>query len=541
MFDLSRIFLLRMPTAVRLLPVFALAYTISPVDLIPDFIPCLGLLDDLAVALFIVCLLALLVFLLSVATEANQLKTDFVALFLAGAAVVISVNKAVASELPAPSVMPPISAPSTSDQALASPVGPAPSDQPNKPVNRFSLSLARSFDTATTQNPQMLVATQNLAIAAAQIKTAGAVPNPQFALQYGWGPPYTNTIAGNTQQVGINQLVEMGGKRGARLKLARANYDLAQKQLTALHLEVRTRVRKAYAELAAAEANIELVEHQRALIERLYAIANSRVNAGAAAEAEAIQAKLVVDQFDTLRTMALARLRQASVQLDYLLGYEPTRDIDVEDNGLFKLSTERNELVPQPNFDLPPVEKLLAQAMAQRPDLKAANQQIVVNERSLSLMKRQAIPDVLFGSGYVFSTYTDARQQNGAYLNVNMDLPIFYRKQGEIAQARATLDQSRLQLTATKAQIETDVHAAYATLMAARANIIRYQDNLIPSAKTVVRLAQRTYEVGRSDLSNAIVAEQSFQQTLSGYFDAVVSYQNAWADLEKAVGAPLHF
>jgi hypothetical protein len=26
---------------------------------------------------------------------------------------------------------------------------------------------------------------------------------------------------------------------------------------------------------------------------------------------------------------------------------------------------------------------------------------------------------------------------------------------------------------------------------------------------------------------------------LSAYFDAVVSYQNAWADLEKAMGVPL--
>jgi uncharacterized membrane protein YkvA (DUF1232 family) len=36
-----------MPAAARLLAVFVTAYAFSPIDLIPDFIPVLGLLDDL--------------------------------------------------------------------------------------------------------------------------------------------------------------------------------------------------------------------------------------------------------------------------------------------------------------------------------------------------------------------------------------------------------------------------------------------------------------------------------------------------------------
>jgi len=214
----------------------------------------------------------------------------------------------------------------------------------------------------------------------------------------------------------------------------------------------------------------------------------------------------------------------------------------VEDNGLFKLSASSNELVPQPDYNLPTIEELLAKAYAQRLDLKASEQQTVTNIRALSLAKRQAIPDILIGSGYVFSTYKASQHvplQQGAYLNANVDIPIFYRHQGEINQAKAQVEQSRLQVSAKKAQIESDVHAAYSALIVARTNIKKYQDTLIPRAKDVVRMAQRSYEVGRSDLSTAIIAEQAFQQTLTGYFDVVVNYQNAWSDLEKAVGAPI--
>ena len=385
---------------------------------------------------------------------------------------------------------------------------------------------------------------KNLDIAVGQIKSAGAIPNPQFAMQYGFGTPYTEIIAGNTQTVGVNQLIEMGGKRGARLKLARANLSLIKAQLDALRIDVRSKVRKQYAELAAAEANIELVENQRKLVERLYLIALKKVKTKSAPESEALHARLSVEQFETLRTLALSRLRQASVKLDYLIGYKADRDLDVEDNGLFTLSSQRTELVPQPDYNIPPLQELLARAYAQRPDLMAALQKNIANKWAIKLAKAQAIPDVLIGSGYVFSTFKKNQMvspQNGAYLNVNVDMPIFYRHQGEIAQAKANMSQSRLQLAQLTAQVETDVHTAYSDLIAARSNITQYQKILIPHAREVVRLSQLGYEKGKNDLTDAIVAQQQFQQTLSGYFDTVVDYQEAWADLEHSVGTPVTF
>ena len=419
---------------------------------------------------------------------------------------------------------------------------PGSSDQPNKPVNRFALHLSEAFNQANDNNPEITTAMHNLHVAQAQIKTAGSIPNPQFALQYGFGNPYNQTIAGNTQQAGINQLIELGGKRSARLRYAKENFKLTSLQIETLRFDVRCRVRRAYAELAAAEANIDLIENQRDLVNRLYTIASQRFKGGAAPESEEIQAHFAVDQFDTLRTTALVRLRQASIQLDFLLGFKAERDIDVQDNSLFKLSSAQNELVPKPDSSLPNLQNLLLSAYQQRPDLLVANEQVTTNLRQLSLSKRQAIPDVLIGSGFVWSTYKRDQQvppQNGAYLNVNVDLPIFYRHQGEIALAHANIEQSRTQANSVRARVEMDVQSAYAALIGARTNVLRYQQELIPHAREVVHLAQRSYEVGRTDISNAIIGQQSFQQTLSTYFDAVVAYQNAWADLEKAIGKPL--
>lgn len=43
----------RLPLRVRLLPLLVVAYVASPIDVVPDFIPVLGQLDDIAFARFV--------------------------------------------------------------------------------------------------------------------------------------------------------------------------------------------------------------------------------------------------------------------------------------------------------------------------------------------------------------------------------------------------------------------------------------------------------------------------------------------------------
>ena len=44
------------PWAPKVICIFIVAYALSPIDLIPDFIPILGLVDDLLLLPFLICL-----------------------------------------------------------------------------------------------------------------------------------------------------------------------------------------------------------------------------------------------------------------------------------------------------------------------------------------------------------------------------------------------------------------------------------------------------------------------------------------------------
>ncbi|MGA7955169.1 MAG: TolC family protein [Gloeobacterales cyanobacterium] len=409
---------------------------------------------------------------------------------------------------------------------------------PSQP-SQFTLSLSEAFIKANTQNPQLKTAERNLDLSKGDITIAGATPNPQIQSQYGFGPAYSE--GGNIQQVGLAQTVELGGKRDARINVANAQYRVTNLQLNALRWDIHNQVRRAYAELAAAEANAQLVDTQIALVDQLVLIARKRVEAGVAPEAELLSAQLARTQLDPQQAQAKGRIQNARIQLNGLFGEPPEANTGISDNGLFNLSVAKTELAPNPKAVLPPVEALVEQAYAQRLDLKANIQQQEVARNQIRLVDAQRIPDLQFGVGYVFTTYTNANPQtSGVATSLGITLPIFYNQNGEVAKAKATLEQTGLQIEASRRQIATNIHTSYQTLSVARKNILEYQSRILADAKEVVKLAQESYQVGKTNLSSVILAQQSAQQIRSGYLDAIVAYQGAWADLESAVGAPLN-
>jgi outer membrane protein TolC len=434
----------------------------------------------------------------------------------------------------------------------------APQLQPEQPTvfnigQKFSLST--SFNKADSDNKEILVATTNLNIAQAAIIIAKAIPNPTYSMLYGWGPAWAYVIAGNGQQFGWSEEIQVSGRRTKKYGVAHANYFQTALQIEAVRFDVHNRVRRGYAELAAAEAYADLIESQRGVAVKLLEISKKRYDAGKAPGAEVLQAKLGVMQFDTQRNQAQGRLVQDSAALALLLGETPRVQeiIDVDENGLFRLSAERNELVPDLDRPPPPIEQLLPAAWRERNDLKSAIQHAYVNRKALTLAKTQRLPDPVVGFQYYFSAYKPFQQQYftpqpnartvpfqpGYQVTVQEETPIFYQYQGQVNQAKATWLQQLKQNTRLRTQIAADIVLAYEALAVSRENIKKFQNELLPAALKVAQLSRRGYELGATDLATAVLAQQQYQQTLSSYFDAVVAYQVGWADLEKAAGVPL--
>ncbi|HEY9676666.1 MAG TPA: TolC family protein [Drouetiella sp.] len=414
-----------------------------------------------------------------------------------------------------------------------------------------TISLRASFDQALQHNREVIAAKYNVDIAKSGVTIAGAVPNPHFNLQYGWGPAFQVIIAGNPQQFGFQHQFRTAGTRTKLINQARANLRLSELQVAALVFDVHNRVRRAYAELAAAEAYADLVESETNVAQELLDVTNKRFADKKVSQSDVFQARLGVVQFEAQRMQAQARLQTASAALSLLTGEVPSaiEVIDVDDNGLFKLSAQRTDLVPSPEKKLPTLEELFPVALSERPDLKVAVQQKFADRRALSVARSQRIPDLFVEMGYQFTTFRKHQPYGlfpgitpnspGCYINASLEVPVFYQHQGETTQAREVFLQDYDQIRQLQFQVATDVVTSYESVAVARANISKYQRDLLPMAAKVSQIARRDYDRGKSDLATAILAKQQYQQILTSYFDAVVAYQTAWADLEKAMGVPL--
>lgn len=475
-------------------------------------------------------------------------------------------------------------------------------------VPHQAFSLHACFNKADMDNKEILVATSSLPIAQAAIVIAKAIPNPTYIMTYGLGNSYRYVVCGNTQLFGWSEEIQVAGRRTKKIDVANADYLQAAFQVEAVRFDVHNRVRRAYAELAAAHAYADVIEAQRDIAKKLLDISQKRFDAGKAPGSEVLQAKLGVMQFDTQQNQAWGRIVQDSAQMDLLLGEAPRREeiVDVEKNGLFKLQAQRNDLIPDPDRGAPPLAQLLPAAWRERNDLKSAIQTAYADKKALTLAKTQRIPDPSVGFLYNFSTYAPYQfgffdpvgvlpylqniypnvpqlvpsynnanpsaslvenlynqsivsgagaqsgqaipnisqdkvpPQPGYELTVQQETPIFYQYQGQINQAKANLVQQLKQNDRLRAQIAADIVTAYESLLVTRANIYKFKQQILPAAARVAQMTRRGYELGKMGLATTMLAQQQYQQLLSSYFDAVVAYQNAWADMEKAIGVTLN-
>ncbi|HEY9679372.1 MAG TPA: TolC family protein [Drouetiella sp.] len=425
---------------------------------------------------------------------------------------------------------------------------------------RRSLDLQTCFRQANTKNLEIISAQSSMTVAQANIVIAKAIPNPTYSMTYGFGPAWRFIVAGNNQQVGWTEEILVAGRRTKRINVAKANQVQQAFQLEAVRFNVHNRVRRAYTELAAAAAYAELIDSQSDIAQQLLDISTKRFDAGKAPGSEVVQARLAVMQFQPQRNQARGRLIQDSANLAQLLGETPRRIelIDAQRTGLFKLSATADSITPDASLRLPELSQLVPAAWRQRLDLKVALQQAYTNKQALVLAKTARIPDPVIGFDYMWTNYkkyqlnyfnptgiiADIPQnkvpmQPGYLVSISEEMPIFNQYRGPIKQAAAKLDQQEKQNELLQSQIAANIVTSYTALAAARNNIFKYQKNLLPAAANVSRLTRRGYELGKTELATAILAQQNYQQLRASYFDAVVAYQNAWADMEQAVGVPL--
>jgi len=369
---------------------------------------------------------------------------------------------------------------------------------------------------AERQNLDLIAARAQRAVSAAGVKIAGQRLNPTANFTALRDDPHEGWW--------FDIPLELGPKRKRRIQLARAQGVLTDDNVAALERLTRQSVRDAFFGLALARGITAQRSDAVTLAQRLHDIAEQRYKAGDVPQLEVFQADLVASQAQADYQVAQQDEKVALSVLNALLNEPPATNWD--------LVTPLDELPAEPSLN-----NLLTRAANSNYDLQKIEQQEKIEESQRALYEADRIPNLVLSLGVDYNSPHNFRY--GPRSQVSMEVPLFMRYQGEIAQSSATLTALQDQDAATRRAVDGRVESAFLQLDSREEQARLYGKSLVPAAQKLESLAEDSYRAGQADILAVLSAQQNVQQVKQKYLQSLYAVHQAFASLEETVGVPL--
>jgi len=413
-------------------------------------------------------------------------------------------------------------APQSPPQQAATP--PANASAPQPVAARITIEEAIRL--AVQHNHALQAARSTILQSQALETTANLRPNPVLSWDAQFLPifqpsKFTADYIDNQAQfdLGIGYTFEIGKKRQHRLQAARDVTAATRSTIADNERGLVFNVGQQFYAALLAESTIQFTQRDLDSFQRTVEISEARYKAGDMSEGDLLKIKLQLLQFQNDYYAAKLAKVQALAGLRQFLGFESVPDsYDVA-----------GELEYQPVHAN--VDDLKALAMNNRPDLRAA-QQNVAAARSAELLAEANVKRDLsttFNYSHLGSTNT------GAFF-FNIQLPFFDRNQGEVARTRYVITQNQELAAETTQQVFTDVVDTYSALRTSEQIVQLYQGGYVEQAEKSRDISEYAYKRGAASLLDYLDAERTYRANQLAYRQALATYMTALEQMRQAVG-----
>jgi cobalt-zinc-cadmium efflux system outer membrane protein len=374
------------------------------------------------------------------------------------------------------------------------------------------------------------------AAARGELTQAGLVPNPTLSLGAANLPVHANTtpsgdgngVANNlVTSVGIDQPIELGGKRGRRVAQARSALAAATASRADALRTATFELRRAFWDAVRARERRALAEQVLSRYAETTRITRARFESQDISAIDLEKVELEGAKHENDLADAVAAQRSSVAQLLALVGPAAPPTVQVQGD----LAVKAPALDP---------ERLTARARDARPDLAAARHATEAARAAVRVAEAQAVPDLTVGASYTRSRAIAAGDNPDALaFTLALPLPLFHRNQGDIARARAEAERTQHAAAALEAQVRQEVLAAHARYAAAGEKVTRYEGGTLQRAERALSIAEKTWRAGDRSLLELLEAERTYIELRADYLDTLFELREARLQLERAVAAPL--
>ncbi|MBC7522448.1 MAG: TolC family protein [Sandarakinorhabdus sp.] len=370
------------------------------------------------------------------------------------------------------------------------------------------VSLDAAIDAGLSANIDMVSARNAVRSAAAGVRSADTFPNPLLSLGATSLTPGRHLPPGTSPSgdkiVRIDQLIELGGKRRARVASARDALSAADSDVIDTQRQVRAAVTNGWFDLMAAEKRLDLY----ASIARSYGasqtIAERRLQAGAISAGDLARPRTEMLRAQSDAARAGIDRREAQLALAVLIG----RETDAA-----ALQTIGDGKLPATAMAATDAESIAER----RPDVRAADARLSAARNALTGARALRHPDISVGAQY-------ENDQNGVGSSVGLGLAIPLqignRYGGAIGAAGTDVAQAEANAAKVRAVAIAEIRTARRSADDASARRARYDDDLLPSARKAAASAEFAYARGALALLDLLDARRTLQAIELAAIDA---------------------
>ena len=396
------------------------------------------------------------------------------------------------------------------------------------------LTLDAAINQLLSANYDLRAKYQEIPKAQSALLSAGLRNNPLlFAsadnVPYG---SYSEARPGeNSYGVTVIQPFDLNHKRGARVAVAtRARRVIEAQYQDACRQEIDT-LYTAFVDLLAAR---EALRYANAGLRGFDAVVATTQKLVQGQE----EARIEIDRMEVREAASIA-LEQAHLALDQAK-QNVALLLNIPDAAAEQL--EVYGTIRESPVDVPPVDDLVGLALQLRPDLAAFRLGIGRAQAEVQLARREAIPDFfLLYTPYGQRINSPLGAQNATSWGIGgfTSIPLLNRNQGNIARARQTVAQTRIETAGVERRIATEVRQAHLGYLNAKAAVERLEGAVLHRARHVRDVKYGLLTKGQERVLAFLDAQREYNEIVRQYRETLVRRRRSILKLNTVVGQRL--
>jgi cobalt-zinc-cadmium efflux system outer membrane protein len=383
-----------------------------------------------------------------------------------------------------------------------------------------TLKLEQALAIALLHNPEITAFSYEVRASEARLLQAGVLPNPELEIEVG---EYDRGGAGfdsaETAFV-LGQLLELGGKRRWRTRVAEAEGELAGWDYESKRLDVLTETAKRFMTVIAAQRRFEFAESALELAEKTSRAVGERVKAGKEPPLQASRSAAEMEMARMDKLEAQNAFDVARKRLSAMWGAEQAKFEGVEGNLDFVLE------------EIPALTVLRAR-LSLNPDLARWDAELRLRQAILSSEKAARIPDLEASVGYL------RFEENGTdalSFGVRAPLPLFDRNRGNIEAAQHSLFKAEAERAAVELAVASELTEMHATLAASHQRAKTLKTRVVPAMQEAFDAAHEGYRQGKFGFLDMLDAQRGLIEAKVSLVETLNDYQAALIDIQRITG-----